>query len=380
MTNATKRLYQKHYMRDYRERKRTAKETAKPEIETPDNPIAALAAWSETTLRVPVGHPLAGQPLRLPDYGLLFLADALKHRYSLMSCGRKNAKSAIIAVYLLARLVGPLRVDGWRGGVCSVNREKASELKRQIEQIAEASGLHDVKVWRSPVIESSTGRLDILSADKNAGAASGFDDSLIDELGLLHERNRELVNGMRSAISARDGRFIALSIMGRSPFTKEMVEQQDDPSTCVHLYQAERDAALDDPEQWHKANPGLSVGIKSLSYMEDEARRVALVPSDQNDFRAQEMNLPVDPGKEMICSMLDFQACVGDAERDGHCVIAFDNGGSNSHDVLRGVVAVDRTAGNLRRVRGHSELDGTRGIRGRRGGTVHTPTHDGRTR
>ena len=102
------------------------------------------------------------------------------------------------------------------------------------------------------------------------------------------------------------------------------------PSTCVHLYQADKDAALDDPEQWHRANPGLACGIKSLSYMEDEARRVVLVPSDQNDFRAQELNLPVDPGKEMICSTLDFNQCLGDAERDGHCVIAWDNGGSNS--------------------------------------------------
>ena len=326
----------KAYLREYQRKRRVAAKQAKEKARTvvipeaPDNPIAALAAWSEQTLRVPVGHPLSGQPLRVPDYGLLFLQDALIYRYSLLSLPRKNAKSAIIAVYLLARLVGPLRVDGWRGGVCSVNREKANELKMQIDAIARASGLHGVKVWKSPVIESSTGRLDILSADKNAGAASGFDDSLVDELGLLHERNRELVNGMRSAISARDGRFIALSIMGKGPFTREMVEQKEDPSTCVHLYQAERDAALDDPEQWHKANPGLSVGIKSLSYMEDEARRVALVPSDQNDFKAHELNLPVDPGKEMICSMLDFQLCIGDAPRDGHCVIAFDNGGSNS--------------------------------------------------
>ena len=327
-----RRAYRALYMRDYRKRKKQEQQADTSELVTPDNPIAALAEWSETVLRVPVGHPLAGQPLRLPDYGLLFLTDALKHRYSLLSVARKNAKSAVISCYLLARLCGPLRVQGWRGGVCSVSREKASELKRQIEQIAEASGLEDLKVWKAPVIESSTGRLDILSADKNSGAAAGFDDALIDELGLLHERNRELVNGMRSAISARNGRFIALSIMGKAPFTREMLEQREDPSTCVHLYQADKDkdAALDDPEQWHRANPGLACGIKSLSYMEDEARRVVLVPSDQNDFKAQELNLPVDPGKEMICSTLDFNQCLGDAERDGHCVIAWDNGGSNS--------------------------------------------------
>ena len=335
MTKATKRLYQRHYMRGYRERQRDAKAQAVPDIITPVDPISALAAWSQETLIIPPGHPLAGKPLVIPDYGLLFLADALSHRYSLLSVARKNAKSAIIAVYLLARLCGPLRFDGWRGGVCSVNREKASELKRQIEQIAEASGLgDDVKVWRAPVVESSTGRLDILSADKNSGAAAGFDDSLIDELGLLHERNRELVNGMRAAISARDGRFIALSIMGKSPFTRELLEQREDQSVCVHVYQASKDAALDDPKAWHAANPGLAVGIKSLTYMKDESRRVVAVQSDQNDFKAQELNLPVDPSREMICSTFDFQRCLGNAERDGFCVVGFDAGGSSSMTAL----------------------------------------------
>ncbi len=317
-------------MKQRRAEKKAAAAPVPVEVVYPDNPIQALAEWTTNTLKVPSGHPLAGQPLTLPDYGLAFIEAALQHRYSLLSVARKNAKSAIVAVYLLARLVGPLRFEGWRGGVCSVSRDKANELKMQMQQIAEASGLDDVKFWRAPVVESSTGRLDILSADKNSGAASGFDDSLIDELGLLQERNRELINGMRSAISARDGRFICMSIMGKGPFCRELVEQRDDPSTVVHLYQADRDAALDDPEQWHKANPGLSAGIKSLSYMEDEARRVMFCASDQNDFKAQELNLPVDPGRSMICSQVDFDQCLGDAPRDGHCVVAWDNGQSNS--------------------------------------------------
>ena len=68
--------------------------------------------------------------------------------------------------------------------------------------------------------ESPTGTVDILSADKSAGHASGFDDALIDELGLLGERDRALVNGLRTSTSAKDGRFLAISIMGDAPFTR----------------------------------------------------------------------------------------------------------------------------------------------------------------
>ena len=322
--------YMKLYQRAYRAKKKAAKAPQKPVIPVSGDPIADLVRWSEDVLRVPPGHPLAGQPMRLPDYGALFLSDVLTHRYSLLSVARKSSKSAILSIYLLARLCGPLRQDGWRGGIASTNREKSLELRMQMEAIAKASGLSEIKFWRAPFCESTTGRLDFLSADKNSGAASGFDDSCIDEGGLLKEKDRELVNGMRSAISARDGRFLMISIVGRGPYVREMIEQKDDPATSIHLYQADKDAKLDDEEQWHKASPALACGIKSISYMRDESRRVLLVSSDQNDFKAQELNIAVDPGKQMICSEQDFRACLVDAERDGHVVAGFDNGGSNS--------------------------------------------------
>ena len=52
----------------------------------------------------------------IPEYGLSFLRDALEHRESAADAWRrKNAKSAIVACYLLARMCGPLFVPG--GGV-----------------------------------------------------------------------------------------------------------------------------------------------------------------------------------------------------------------------------------------------------------------------
>ena len=65
-----------------------------------------------------------------------------------LSTARKNAKSAIAAVLALGYLVGPLRRPGWRGAIASITKEKAGELRRQVREIAEASGL-DVKIRRS---------------------------------------------------------------------------------------------------------------------------------------------------------------------------------------------------------------------------------------
>lgn len=333
-----KRRNRAAYMREYRARKKADAAPKPPRIRTPADPVAAFARWCSKVLKVPPGHPKAGEPFTLPDYGRAFISDALSHRESLLCLGRKNAKSAVVAAFLLARLAGPLRYDGYRGGVASLSKEKANELKLQMEQIAKASGLlGEVRFWRSPApgrVTSSTGAVDILSADRSAGHASGFDDAICDEIGLFPANARGLVAGMRSSISARNGRFIALSVWGDLPFVPEIVARRNDPAVAVHLYQSPEGMALDDPEAWAAANPGIAAGIKSIEYMSDEARRVLATPADQADFRAYDLNLPGTPSTEMICSVADWKECLCPDDdlppREGRCFVGIDLGGSSS--------------------------------------------------
>ena len=329
-------------MRAYRARRRAAEQGVDEETLARQrqaggaDEVDKLVAWARERLVVPAGHPLAGQPMEVPEFGVAFLRDALRHRESLLCLGRKNAKSAIVAVYILGRLVGPIAIEGWRGGVCSVSLAKAGELKAQVEAIAKASGLVGLEFWRSPSpgrVTSSTGELTILSADKSAGHAAGFDDAIVDELGLLAERDRPLVNGMKSSTSARNGRFLALSIRGDAPFTAEMIEAADDESVAVHLYEAPEDCDIEDESAWHAANPGIREGIKSMSYMRDRARLAARNPADAADFMAHDLNLPQSPGREMICTVADWKQVVGveqEPERRGPVVVGLDAGGSSS--------------------------------------------------
>ena len=173
------------------------------------DPVGALAEWARTTLIVPPGHPRSGEPLELLPFAVDWLRETWDAHESALSTARKNAKSAIAAVLALGYLVGPLRRPGWRGAIASISKEKAGELRRQVAEIAAASGL-DVKVRRSPypgTIESSTGSLDTLSADRTAGHASGYELVVVDETGLLPERARDLLAGLRSSVSARNGKI-----------------------------------------------------------------------------------------------------------------------------------------------------------------------------
>ena len=325
------------YMRDYRRRKRIEKlESVELNSNGEADPLIPigneLKAWTEANLKVPFGHKDAGKPMALPEYAVRFLNDAMGYRESLLSVGRKNAKSAIIACYLIARLIGSIRIKGYRGGVCSVSREKAGELYQQCLDISNSSGITDIQFRVSPYkMIAPAGTVDFLSADRSAGHASGFDDAIVDELGLLPERRRELVNGLRSSVSARNGRFIAISILGDSPFTREMVDRKDMDTTCVHLYQANEQCTITDEDAWKDANPTLGT-IKSIEYMKDEARRCMYSPADERSFRAFDLNQPYAPTREMVCDLTSYRDNCTDTPmpRGDRAVIGIDLGGSNS--------------------------------------------------
>ena len=231
--------------RRYRERQRAKREVGLRLVEPVPvaDPAEVLAEWSASVLVVPPGHPLVGQPMALPKYGVEFLGDALTHRESLLCLARKNGKSAIVAVLCLGLLAGPLARPGLRIGTVSVSREKSAELYRQMRDIAEASELEGLEFRKSPApgwVKADNGSTaEFLSADKVSGHASGFDVVIVDELGLMGEADRELIAGMRSSTSARDGRFIALSIRGESPLLEEMIDRAGLPTCAVHLYAPE---------------------------------------------------------------------------------------------------------------------------------------------
>ena len=275
------------------------------------DPVGVLAAWARDTLIVPPGHPRSGEPMALMPFAVNWLRASWDAHESALSTARKNAKSAICAVLALGYLCGPLRRCGWRGAIASLDKGKAAELRRQVKEIAEASGL-DVKIRRSPypgVIESETGSLDTLSADRTAGHASGYDLVIIDETGLLPERARDLLAGLRSSVSARNGRIRHISIRGDSPLFREILEN---PAVVSNVYSAPDECEIADEGAWLAANPGLGI-IKSMAYMRAEVLRVQGVPSDEPSFRALDLNLEISPVREMICSPDDLRACFADA-------------------------------------------------------------------
>ena len=70
------KLASRERVRRYRKRQRIAKKLGPAAVEVTGDPADVLAAWSASTLVVPAGHPNAGEPMTLPDYGVEFLRAA----------------------------------------------------------------------------------------------------------------------------------------------------------------------------------------------------------------------------------------------------------------------------------------------------------------
>ena len=335
------RMAARERQRRYRARQRAAKPKAPVVVlpgPAPGDPVGELASWAAATLKVPPGHPLAGQPMALPAFAEDFLRAGWGAHESALCVARKNAKSAVCAVLALGHLVGPLRTPGWRGAIASVSKEKASELRGQVAAIAEASGL-DLRIRRAPYpgkIESATGALEVLSSDRTAGHSSSFDLVIVDETGLLPERSRELLAGLRSSVSGKGGRIVHISVRGDSPLFAEVLSN---PATVAHVYAAPEGAAIDDESAWEAANPGLGT-IKQRAYLRAEVERIRGAPGDEPSFRAFDLNQNLDPTREMILSPDDLRRCFTDdpPPREGRCFLGFDFGEATSSTAACAVV------------------------------------------
>ena len=332
--------------RAWRARRKLERQGVPPDRPALGEGAAAVAKWAAERLRVPAGHPAAGQPIVLAPFQIAIVDDALTHRETLACMARKNAKSATIAVLALAHLVGPLRAAGWRMGILSINRSKAGELRQQIEDIACSSGFRcslpgnkatnpDLQFratpWPGKVIGDGGSRVEIEGAGYGSasGHASGYDLAVIDELGLLQERHRAAVAGMRSSVSAKNGRFLAITIHGDGPFVPEILSRRGAAGLAVHHYTADPDLAIDDPLAWRQANPGLGT-IKSVEYMRDEAVRVLAIPSDEPSFIAHDLNRAGSVSGELVCAVSTWKSCEAPAEdlppRDGPACLGIDIG------------------------------------------------------
>ena len=273
-----------------------------------------------------------------PDFLVRFVRGVKQPgvKEGLLCTARKNSKTGGISMLALAHLAAgaPFTKPGQRIAVVSLDRGKASETKKAVEDIAVTSGLTGLRFLRSPApggkVETDNGSEMTILAGVEAGTAGGFDLVLIDEAGKMTEKHRGLIETCLGALAARGGRAVYLSIYGNGIFTQPLVERADDDAVVVHLYQPDSGARMDDESAWLRGNPGLN-SIKSIEHMRAMCRKAQADRSYRRTFLSEEMNLPVDPSVDPIVTVTEWDAIQGlEAEAAGPAYLGIDIGGSVS--------------------------------------------------
>ena len=156
---------------------------------------------------------------------------------------------------------------------------------------------------------------------------------LADECGVWpHLTKRPLLDNLRGCLSLTNGKLLCLSIRGDSLLLTELLED-DDPQTYTQIHAGEPGADIMDEGNWHKANPGIKQGIKSIDWMRRHAKLAQGNPAAENLFRSLHLSEPLAADRLPIVDLTSWQKVTSEIlpERKGPVIVGVDLGsGQNS--------------------------------------------------
>jgi phage terminase large subunit-like protein len=281
-----------------------AKKQATPKLMTRGERVCAFI---EAFIIVPDGEHM-GKKLKLEpwqrDWILAIYDNPAGTRTGILSIGRKNGKTALIACILLAHLIGPEAVQNSQivSGAMSLDQaaivfhlatlmiKMNPELDKRIKIFP--SGKRLLGVARNVTYKA-------LSAD--AKTKHGLSPILVimDELGQVKGPTNEFVNVVKTAQGAHKTPLY-LVISTQAPTDNDLLSRMIDahrdkpnPRTVCHVYEAPADCALNDREAWKAANPALGV-FRSLQDMEDLVQDAMDIPTNEPALRNLYLNQRIE--------------------------------------------------------------------------------------
>ncbi len=246
---------------------------------------------------------LVGQRLRLEDFQLdwirrTFPTDRAVRR-SILCVARKNGKTALMAVIVLAGLMGPLAITFGTIICAARSKKQAGILFHAVRRIILVSGLMDRVMVREAAMEIEDQITGVVfravSADAKLNLGSAPFMVVHDELGAVEGPRDSLFDALSTAFGAYK-HALEIIISTQAPSDADLLSiliddalEGEDPTTACVLYSADED---DDPflaETWYQANPALGL-FRSLEDVEAMAARAKRMPTMENSFRNLVLN------------------------------------------------------------------------------------------
>lgn len=248
---------------------------------------------------------LVGKPIVLQPFQKKFILEVYDNpagtHTGILSIGRKNGKTALIAGIALAHIAGPEAVENSQIVSGAMSKDQAAILfKLMVKMINFSPELQSrIKIFPS-------GKR-LLGLSKNveyaALAAEGKTThglspilAIMDELGQVKGPTDEFVQAVETAQGAYENPLY-LVISTQAPTANDllsrMIDAEPNPQIVKHVYAAPEECDLDDEEAWRAANPALGV-FRSLTDLKKQIDKAKAQPSQENGVRNLILNQRVD--------------------------------------------------------------------------------------
>lgn len=270
-----------------------------------------------------------GQPFKLRAFQRKFIQDVygpVKNnkrtvRRAILSMGRKNGKTALIAALVLVHLIGPeSEVNGEIYSVAN-DRDQAAQVFKMAAQMVrmdeELSVMLRVLDSMKNISCYSNGSF-YRAVSAESGTKHGLNPTVVIYDELAQSKSRELYDVMDTSMGAREEPlFVVISTQSNDPehILSKLIDDglhSKDPTIVCHLFAVDEECKdVFDPAVWPDANPALG-DFRSMDDFMAIAEKAKRMPSEEAKFRNLYLNQRVSPVTSLI-SRREWLACAGEA-------------------------------------------------------------------
>ena len=251
-----------------------------------------VLAFAESTLVVPDGIK-AGQPLELDIFQEAFIYAVFDNPHhttdAVMSIARRNGKTFIIAIIILAFLIGPLAVPYTNIASAANSREQAALIFKMMTNMIQLSEELTDSTKVVPSAKSIVGLVMnteyfAMSAEAKTGHGKSLYVVVLDESGQIVGPTNDYVEMLSSSQGSYDEPlFITISTQAPSDadYLSTVIddaEQAQPKQTVCHVYRAPEDADLLEEKYWKLANPGLDT-FRSRKDIRKQMKKASRLPA-----------------------------------------------------------------------------------------------------
>ncbi len=273
-----------------------------------------VIAFIENFCCVPEGD-LVGRPMQLRPFQKKWILAVYDNphgtRLAILSIGKKNGKTPLIAALVLCHVAGPEARQNSQIFSGAMSQDQAAAVFKYARKMVLFSPKLSALIRVQPSMKQLVGltmgvEYKAISRKKTTAHGRAPVLAILDELGQVRGELDEFVDAITNAMGAYDDAMLFV-ISTQAASDRDMLsiwiddfKEHGDPHTVCHVYSAENpDCDIEDESAWREANPALGI-FRSEKDVRDLAVRAKRMPSKEASFRNLILNQRVETISPLI--------------------------------------------------------------------------------